>query len=76
MRRLTRSLVTAALCLFAAGCALDKEYVKADRLTYEAVAPAYLKYVEADPALDQEQKERRKRTVATWKLRISKAEEE
>jgi hypothetical protein len=71
-----RSLATAALFLCATGCALNQEYVKADRLTYEAVAPAYLKYLDADPALDQEQKDRRKRTVETWKLRISKAEEE
>lgn len=76
MKRLRRSLAIVSLFLCATGCALNKEYVKADRLTYEAIAPAYLKYIDADPALDQEQKDRRKRTVATWKLRLDKAEEE
>jgi len=63
----------AALCLFATGCATSQEYVKADRLTFDAIAPAYLKYVEADTTLDADQKERRKRTVETWKLRLDKS---
>lgn len=69
-----RSLAVVALCLGAFGCVVDKEYVKADRLTFDAIAPDYVKYVEADPALDQEQKDRRKRTIESWKLRISKSE--
>lgn len=76
MKRMTKSLVIALLCLFAAGCAVSKEYIKADKATFDAVTPEYLKYVEADSALDREQKDRRKRTVATWKLRIEKAGEE
>jgi hypothetical protein len=49
----------------------DAAYVNADKLTYAAVAPEYLGYVNADPALTPEQKARRGRTVATWWLRIT-----
>jgi hypothetical protein len=51
---------------------MGREYVKADRLTYDAIAPEYLRYVDADPGLTQEQKDRRHRTVDTWNLRIAK----
>lgn len=76
MKRMMRSLAIVALCLFAAGCSLNQDYVKADQATFDAITPEYLKYVEADPSLDQDQKDRRKRTVATWKLRMDKAREE
>jgi hypothetical protein len=55
------------------GCTVQQEYVKADRLTFDVIAPRYLRYVEADPALDQEKKDRRKRTVESWRLRLDKA---
>ena len=50
-------------------------YVGADRLTFDAVAPEYLRYVEADPSLDGAAKERRKRTIESWRLRIKKGGE-
>lgn len=55
------------------GCGVAKEYVAADKATFEAVTPVYLKYVDADTSISQEDKDRLKRTVATWKLRIDKA---
>jgi len=69
-------LLVTFLAIAAAGCNLQKEYVKADRLTYEAIAPEYEAYVAADPKLSIEQKERHLRTVLSWKLRIDKAEKE
>jgi len=41
-----------------------------ERLTYQAVAPEYIRYVDADPALAQDAKERRRLTVETWRLRV------
>lgn len=54
------------------GCAISKEYVAADQETFDAVAPEYLKYVAEDAKLDQAAKDRRARTVSSWKLRIDK----
>ena len=50
------------------------DYVAADRATYDAVAPEYAAYVHADPGLDEEDRERRDRTIATWDARIRAAE--
>lgn len=43
---------------------------EADQANYEAIAPEYLAYVNADPALDEPQKERRRRTVQDWATRL------
>lgn len=51
-------------------------YVAADRATFEAIAPEYLEYVEDDPSLIDEQRQRRERTVAAWRLRVEEAEGE
>ena len=51
------------------------DYVAADRATYQAVAPEYAEYVEADPALDEEERDRRARTLDTWDARLRAAEE-
>lgn len=72
MRRL-RWTVTAALFLFATGCVVNKDYVRADQATFDAIAPEYKEYVQNDPKLDAAQKMRRLRTVETWKLRIEEA---
>lgn len=60
------------------GCAAlanpSAAYVDADRATHDAVAPEYAAYVHADPTLDEEQKARRDRTLATWDGRIRAAE--
>jgi hypothetical protein len=62
-----------ALCLSAGGCALNKDYVKADKATFDAIAPEYLRYIDLDTTLDKEQKDRRHRTVDSWNLRIAKS---
>jgi hypothetical protein len=57
-----------------AGCqTVPDPYWNADRQTYEAVAPEYKAYVEADAGLPVEQKARRQRTLDTWKLRVDQA---
>jgi len=65
------ALVVAAItggCVTPAG-----EYVAADAATYDAVAPEYLEYVDADPKLGPEQKASRRRTVETWRIRNQSA---
>lgn len=52
-----------------------KEYIKADRLTYEAIAPEFLKYVKDDPNLDDLSKDVRATNLTAWLMRIKKAEE-
>jgi hypothetical protein len=49
-------------------------YVDADRATYAAIAPEYLRYVDADPTLDADSKAVRRLSVATWDKRIRDAE--
>jgi len=61
------TLVLGLMLVSLTGCNLDRA---ADRATYRAVAPEYLEYVRKDPALDQDQKDRRERTVILWAARI------
>lgn len=51
-------------------CVDMKGYVAADKATFIAITPEYLEYVDNDAALDQAKKDRRRRLVDTWKLRI------
>lgn len=62
------------LILCCASCSVQDEYVAADRATYELVAPAYKGYIRSDATLADDQKVRRFRLVASWLLRIEKAE--
>ena len=80
--RMNAALPFAPILLFlplsqCTGCAAlpqpPADYVAADRATYEAVAPEYAAYVEADERLDAEQKARRARTVAAWDARVRAA---
>lgn len=62
-----------------AGCAatgdvIQADYVQADRATYEAIAPEYLKYVQDDQTIGADERARRERTVTTWRLRLEQAE--
>ncbi|QOV91638.1 hypothetical protein [Humisphaera borealis] len=59
---------------FGSGCTPVGSYVSADRSTFEAITPEYARYVEADPDLNQQHKDRRLRTVAAWRLRLESAE--
>lgn len=65
-------LLTLVLCC---GCSLQGAYVAADKATFEAIVPEYQAYVAADPALDEEQKERRGRTLKAWEARIAEGSE-
>ena len=48
------------------GCAGPSQ---SEQDTYQAVAPEYLIYVERDPGLTEPQKQNRRDTVETWRLR-------
>jgi hypothetical protein len=65
-----------AACLQATGCATAPapSYIQADQQTYNAIAPEYQDYVNDDPALAPDEKQRRLDTLATWQLRINHAE--
>jgi len=41
--------------------------------TYKAISPEYLNYVQADPGLSMDQKDRRIRTVDAWRIRVEQA---
>jgi hypothetical protein len=60
------------LLMFLPGCVSPN---KADKLTYDAIAPEYLGYVEKDASLDEKQKERRRETVRSWEARAKRGEE-
>lgn len=62
------------LALSSLACSPTAPYVAADRATYNAIAPEYSRYVEADPTLDTEDRALRQSTLATWDLRIRGAE--
>jgi hypothetical protein len=79
MNLLRTSTFTIIMMIVSVGCCktndlIREDYTAADRATYEVLAPNYLKYVEADPTLDSDEKKRRKRTVTTWRLRLEQAE--
>ena len=69
-----RFLAVVVVLACAWGCTPQAAYIEADRATFDVIAPAYLGYVQADPALDQDQIDRRQRFVDTWRIRIEKAE--
>jgi hypothetical protein len=65
------------VCLsFLAGCDVAKQYIEADRATYEAVAPEYSEYVKNDPNLNDNSKQLRLNTLTTWESRLIAAEQE
>lgn len=71
MKTLAYALALLSAFLALPGCSADKEYVAADRATYEALAPS----VSAHAAtLAEDDKARELRTLATWELRLRKAE--
>ena len=77
--RTLRNLLLPFVLIMSTGCCatvdlIRADYTKADRATFDAVAPAYGAYVEADASLDKDDKKRRQRTLATWRLRLEQAE--
>lgn len=71
-------LILLPLLLVMGGCQWisppNELYVKADRATFEAIAPEYRGYVEKDLSLTIDQQQRRYRTIETWRLRIESGE--
>ena len=72
-------IYTAVICcfivlFFLTACGVDRQYVQADRLTYEAIAPQYIEYVNKDNDLTSIEKIRYLRTVEWWKKRIDEVE--
>jgi hypothetical protein len=66
-------LLCLMFCFVALGstsCAVDEGYRLADKATHNAIAPEYLDYVEDDESLDEDEKQSRRDTVATWRKRI------
>lgn len=69
------AILFVAISLTTVGCqSIAPEYVAADRATYEAIAPAHRRYVEADDSLTQPEKDRRYRLLQSWRLRLEQAE--
>ena len=67
-----KTVTIAALVLLSSceGISVADAYVQADQLTYDAIAPSYRAYVQADEKLDAPSKASRMRLLETWKLRI------
>jgi hypothetical protein len=63
------------LMLGSAGCFIspDKQYVAGDIATYKAIGPRYLKYIDSDATLSEDQKKDRQDLVESWKSRIEAA---
>ena len=61
------------LTISASSCNVAPSYLKADELTYQAVAPAHRIYLKADPNLTERQKERRLATLDSWAKRLAAA---
>jgi hypothetical protein len=78
MRALRNSIFAIGLALSTGCCAtvdlIRADYTKADRATFDAVAPAYEAYLDGDTTLDKDAKKRGKRTITTWRLRLEQAE--
>ena len=72
MRKILLLLAMASLC----SCgSIPDIYVAADRATFDAVAPDYVAYVNGDESLNDDQRRRRLRTIESWDMRITAAEE-
>ena len=52
------------------GLSVADAYVASDRATYDAIAPGYKSYVEADASLDEPSKASRLRLLTSWKMRL------
>lgn len=68
-----RKLPIVALLALTSCSGVSDVYTAADRATFDAVAPEYSAYVQADAALDEASKATRLRTIETWRLRLDGA---
>ena len=75
-RLLAAVLLCLAALLFLPSCAAgpDPTLTAAARASHDAICPEYLRYVDADPALTQEQRDRRHLTVDLWRQAIESRE--
>ena len=72
MKRTRRLLVAAALLAALSACkGIDPA---ADRATYDAIAPSYTAYVNADPMLSPADRATKLRTLETWLRRLEAQE--
>ena len=69
--------IVLTIIAFFTGCAsIDKAYVEADRMTYEAIGTEYVEYVNQDDNLREWEKTLRSENVKSWASRIAEAEEQ
>ncbi len=79
MKKLVFVLLLVLVGLTVPACgSLDRQYVEADRATFNAVAPEYLADLEQrfPGEENRDKRERRQRTVQSWELRLKRAESE
>jgi len=70
-----RKYLLLLICFLISGCGtLNADYVRADRDTFNAIAPSFKKYVEADESLTDDQVRDRLLTLDTWNKRIERGE--
>jgi len=75
MKRIAVILVLLSLCGCFCGCAAPNEaFVRAERATFAAIAPEYLGYVLADPALDDTDKQLRVANLMLWDVGLAEEE--
>ena len=65
-----KTLLLACGLLLASCTTPGGTYVQADRDTFDAIAPEYRIYVQADPSLSVEQRDRRLLLIELWDKRI------
>ena len=77
MRRILIVLggLLALSCLAGCQCGATPAYVKADRQTYEVIAPMYRTYIQADESLSGNDAAALLLLLDTWDSRITAAEE-
>lgn len=76
MKHFLTPTATLALLVLSGCSGLNDAYLRADRATFDAVAPEYRSYVERDAQLDANERQRRLDTLTTWELRLQAAEED
>lgn len=73
---MTTTLRTVFLaCLLLAGCTPTLPHTRADRDTFDDIAPRYVAYLNADQSLDEADRATYLRTVQVWELRVVSAEQ-
>jgi len=73
--RLLRSVVLVAL-FFAPGCVVNRQFAEAVQEAWSVIGPEYQAYVEADPNLDELQKQIRLDTAKQLTLLLEEATDE